>query len=281
MKLVCHYRNNDGLRKSFIQLAADIFGLDFTSWHEHGYWGDRYIPFSYADGNKVVANVSVNQLDLIIEGKSHKALQIGTVMTHPDYRNKGLSANLMNHVLNVYEGKYDFMYLIANDSVLDFYPKFGFERMEEHQYSAKISSGNGRMELRKLEIPNDLNLIEKIVNERVPVSQAFATANSGGITMYHILNAFSDHLYYHAGEDAIVIFTGENGVTHLYDVIGTAPVRIETVLPPGEVVFHYTPDYKALDYTSVPYKRDGALFVKTGSGLGFSDSVKHPVTSEA
>jgi GNAT superfamily N-acetyltransferase len=32
------------------------------------------------------------------------ALQIGTVMTLPDYRNKGLSAFLMNKVLETFEG---------------------------------------------------------------------------------------------------------------------------------------------------------------------------------
>lgn len=269
------------MRKSFIQLAADIFGIDFTSWHEKGYWGDRYIPFSYADGGRVVANVSVNELDLVVEGKFHKALQIGTVMTHPEYRNKGLSGSLMNHVLEVYKGKYDFMYLFANDSVLDFYPKFGFEKIEEYQYSTKIPAGQGGLKLRELELAHDLDLIEKTVYGRVPVSQIFATANSAGITMYHILNVFTDHLYYHEDEDAIVIFTRENGTIQLYDVISTSPVNILNILPAGEVIFQYKPDYTDMDYFPVPFKRDGALFVKKGSGMDFPRFVKHPITSEA
>ena len=281
MKLVSNYRDNNVLRKSFIQLASDIFGLDFTNWHEKGYWGSRYIPFSFTDGGRVVANVSVNELELIIAGKSRKALQIGTVMTHPDYRHKGLSASLMNHVLAEYEGKYDYMYLFANDSVLDFYPKFGFERVEEHQFSTIIPSNTDRAGLRKLEIPADLKQIEKIVYGRAPVSQAFATANSGGITMYHILNVFPDHLYYAEKEDAIVIFTEENGQVQLYDVISTSPVNITNILPAGEVVFHYTPDYKDLDFRSLPFKRDGELFVKIGIGQEFPRFFKHPLTSEA
>ncbi|MBT2681288.1 GNAT family N-acetyltransferase [Bacillus sp. ISL-35] len=281
MKLVSHYRDNIDLRKSFIQLAADTFGLDFTNWHEKGYWGERYIPFSYADGSRVVANVSVNELDLIIDGTSRKGLQIGTVMTHPEYRHKGLSACLMNHVLAEYEGMYDYMYLFANDSVLDFYPKFGFERVEEHQFSTRVPSNTGRAGLRKLEIPADLKQIEKMVYGRAPVSRAFATGNSGGITMYHILNVFPDHLYYSEDEDAIVIFTEENGRVQLYDVIGSSRVNITNILPAGEVVFHYTPDYKDLDFRSLPFKREGALFVKNGIGREFPRFVKHPLTSEA
>ena len=163
MKLISNYRDNEILRTSFLELAREIFGLNFSSWHDNGYWGDRYIPYSVADGDKIVANVSINKLDFIIEGRSLRALQIGTVMTHPDYRSKGLSASLMNHILEEYKGKYDFMYLFANDSVLDFYPKFGFERVEEFLYTAKTASLTRDALLRKLDISNseDLKLVER------------------------------------------------------------------------------------------------------------------------
>ncbi|MBT2639351.1 MULTISPECIES: GNAT family N-acetyltransferase [unclassified Bacillus (in: firmicutes)] len=285
MKLVSHYRENEVLRNSFIQLAADIFGIDFTSWHEKGYWGNRYIPFSYADGDRIAANVSVNDLDFIIEGKSYKALQIGTVMTHPEYRNKGLSASLMNHVLDAYEGIYDFIYLFANDSVLDFYPRFGFEEVEEYLYSTKVSAGQSPFVLRKLELARDLEFIEKAVYGRLPVSQAFSTANSAGITMFHVLNVFPDHLYYHAEKDSIVIFTKENGTIQLYDLISTAPVDIKDIIPifgdTDAVQFHFTPDDSDLQYQRVPFKRDGALFVKKRPGMELPKFIKHPFTSEA
>jgi predicted N-acetyltransferase YhbS len=285
MKLVSHYRENETLRNSFMLLAADIFGLDFKSWHGQGYWGERYIPYSYADGDRIVANVSVNELDLIIEGKSYKALQIGTVMTHPAYRNQGLSGSLMNHVLDVYEGKYDFMYLFANASVLDFYPKFGFEEVEEYQYSTKIPSGQVRSNLRKLELTDDLNFIENTVYGRVPVSKTFSTANSPGIMMYHILNVFTEHIYYHEDEEAIIIFTKENDTVQLYDIISTEPVKIKNILADFGgadcVDFHFTPGNSDLQYQRVPFKRDGALFVKSRGGLEYPGFVKHPALSEA
>lgn len=40
----------------------------------------------------------------------------------------------MNKVLEEYENKYDYMYLFANESVLDFYHKFGFKPVEEHLF---------------------------------------------------------------------------------------------------------------------------------------------------
>lgn len=45
-------------------------------------------------------------------------------MTHPDYRGQGLAKKLLEHVIAKYEDQYDFLYLFANDTVLDFYPKF-------------------------------------------------------------------------------------------------------------------------------------------------------------
>ncbi|WP_170169217.1 hypothetical protein [Mesobacillus subterraneus] len=71
MKLVSQYRDNESLRNSFMQLAANVFGVDFTSWHAKGYWGEHYTPFSYEEGGNIIANVSVNELDLVMEGKSH------------------------------------------------------------------------------------------------------------------------------------------------------------------------------------------------------------------
>lgn len=129
-----NYKNNEVLRKSFFELAVNTFEINFEDWYQQGYWGERYIPYSYVDGDQVIANVSVNILELIIHGEKKKAIQIGTVMTHPDYRGKGLSTRLMNKVLAEYENKYDYMYLFANESVLDFYPKFGFKPVEEHLF---------------------------------------------------------------------------------------------------------------------------------------------------
>lgn len=60
-------------------------------------------------------------------------------MMHPDYRNQGLSGKLMNHIIEVYEQEYNFIYLFANESVLDFYPKFGFEKVQESSFSLKFS----------------------------------------------------------------------------------------------------------------------------------------------
>ncbi len=117
------YRNDEALRKSFNDLATLVFGINFEEWHQ------------YVDGRKLIANVSVNVLDFVVNGEEKRAIQIGTVMTHPEYRNRGLSKRLMHKVLEAYENRYDFMYLFANQNVLDFYPKFGFKAVSDYPFS--------------------------------------------------------------------------------------------------------------------------------------------------
>ncbi|MGD6968452.1 GNAT family N-acetyltransferase [Rossellomorea vietnamensis] len=110
------YRDNISLRKSFNSLASQVFGIDFEKWYERGFWTGKYEPYSLVDGDKVIANVSVNKINLIIEGERKGAVQLGTVMTHKDYRGKGLSGVLMRNVLEEFKDV-DLIYLFANSTV--------------------------------------------------------------------------------------------------------------------------------------------------------------------
>ena len=49
-------------------------------------------------------------------------------MTRPGHRGRGLARRLMEEVLRDWSGRCDGMFLFANGTVLDFYPRFGFRR---------------------------------------------------------------------------------------------------------------------------------------------------------
>ncbi|MFV2047404.1 GNAT family N-acetyltransferase [Metabacillus litoralis] len=212
LEFVCDYKEKDDLRHSFNELANSIFGITFESWYENGFWTEKYIPFSYTDGNKVVANVSVNLMNMLINGETKRGIQIGTVMTHPDYRNKGLSKRLMNKVLEKYEDLYDIMYLFANHSVLDFYPKFGFKRIEETQFISNIVNSHHTeiesTDFKKLDGKNinDLQFIYQFAKNRLPISNDFAVMNTEELLLFYCQNAFLNDIYYLEEEQVIVIF---------------------------------------------------------------------------
>ncbi|MED4018833.1 GNAT family N-acetyltransferase [Sutcliffiella cohnii] len=284
------YKNDKKLRKSFNELTTMVFGINFEEWYTLGFWNERYLPFSYVDEGKVVANVSVNVLDFVIDGQKKRALQIGTVMTHPDYRNRGLSANLMNKVLSEYENKYDFMYLFANQTVLNFYPKFGFKSVNEYQYSMNYSPSNvATTGIRKLNGNNvdDLHFIYQFASQRVPVSQTFGTENTQSILIFHCMYVFHQDIYYLEGEDAIVIYKKDKNQIDIFDIITKNDVDIDAILSKicdeetTKIVFHYTPDYQGLHIEREIANGSDVLFVRENDNNHFPLQMKHPVTSQA
>lgn len=69
---------------------------------------------------------------------------LGTVMTHPDYRNRGLSRWLMERVLKEWGERGHALYLYANDGVRSFYPGLDFKRRK----SSNIPAKSGRVPAR-------------------------------------------------------------------------------------------------------------------------------------
>lgn len=52
-QLVKQVRENNPLRKSFIDLAVKTFDLSFEEWYQQGYWTDAYIPYAFVERNKL------------------------------------------------------------------------------------------------------------------------------------------------------------------------------------------------------------------------------------
>lgn len=284
------YKHNDTFRKSYSELSHLTFGIEFEEYYQKGFWSDGYVPFSYIYQDKVIANVSVNLLNFVIQGQKRKALQIGTVMTHPDFQKRGLSTNLMNSVLAEYSDAYDFMYLFANKDVLDFYPKFGFKTFQEYIFFMNFAvNRKPSRNLRKLDITNnkDINFIYEFVSTRIPVSDTFSTLNSEGVFMFYCLNVFPQNIYYLADEDVIVVFMQEEKTLHLYDIVSKKEIDIEPILTKisdlftEKIIFHYTPSYKNLQIQSKPFIGNEVLFVKTFKNNSFPQNIKHQLMSQA
>ncbi|MFJ7728778.1 GNAT family N-acetyltransferase [Neobacillus sp. NPDC097160] len=284
------YKDHEQLRNSFNELALNTFGIEFETWYQHGYWTEKYQPYSYIDNGKVVANVSVNLLNLVINGELKQAVQIGTVMTHPDYRNKGLSRLLMDRVLEDFK-HVDLIYLFANQSVLDFYPKFGFQRVEEVQFAMDYSHKfpPNPPVIKKLDGGNseDLAFIFSLAADRVSGSRTFGTTSSEELLMFYCMMVFSHDLYYLEQEKALVIFQIEDDILHLYDVVCMEDVNVYSILSKiaganiNKTIFHFHPDDKEVMLTEQPYQTNNPLFIKNQTNITLPAEFKHPITSQA
>lgn len=282
------YRENNQLRKSFNDLAHQTFGINFEKWYEAGYWTDKYIPFSYVYQDKVIANVSCNLIDLVISDQLIKGIQLGTVMTHPEYRNKGLSRKLMNMVMETFADTYDMMYLFANRTVLEFYPKFGFNAIEESQYYLEFIPQSHKVgTLNKLNVESELDLlfIYDFARNRIPNSRKFGTVNTEELLQFYCLYAFSNDIYYLPEQDVIIIFQEREDCIDIFDIISKTEVNLQTILEiiTGEqkkILFHFTVDNQYHSEKSI-YHGDEVLFVRFEKGIALPKHFKHPITSQA
>ncbi|WP_028545501.1 GNAT family N-acetyltransferase [Paenibacillus taiwanensis] len=274
-ELISDYRDIDTYKESFNELAQTVFKLDFKSWYENGCWNDHYICYSYLDRNKVIANASINKMTFVCNGTEYNAIQIGTVMTHPDYRNQGLSGKLITHIIEKYEQEYDFIYLFANESVLDFYSKYGFSRLQESSFSLNMSGlalqPAASSSPRKLETSDidDFRLMEKFAAERIPVSPKLGVKDNEHLLMFYFVVALQDMIYYIEELDVIVLFKEEERQLHIYDIISKQKVNYDMLLPyiitaNTEVIhFYFTPDcaYEQLQQSYITEAED-TLFVR-------------------
>lgn len=68
-KFVKDYRDNPVLRSSFNRLAEKTFCLDFEPWYQHGFWTEKYNPYSIVYNGEVVSSISVSQMEFTKNGE--------------------------------------------------------------------------------------------------------------------------------------------------------------------------------------------------------------------
>ncbi|KOO46178.1 GNAT family N-acetyltransferase [Priestia koreensis] len=288
VEFVHSYKHDQALRDSFNALATKTFGLNFEAYYQHGYWSERYNPYSLVnESGEIVANVSVNMLSLLIHNKETQAIQIGTVMTDERYRYKGYSTWLMKKVMEDF-AHVDVMYLYANQSVLDFYPKFGFLPKQETLYTYPVVKREVESSAPKKlsgHSTADRYFIYQKAQNRSAISTCFSTVYAAELVMFYCLYVFPDHLYYVEKENAIVIAQHEGAVLHLFDVISEQKVDLETVIHSlvlentTKVILHFTPSDDLACEKEV-YEDSNVLFVRQEGEL-FPKEFKHPMTSQA
>jgi len=288
-KLIENYRDDIALRKSFFSLVKQVFGgLDFEPWYKMGFWTDDYVPFSFIEDHRIVANVSASRMQMIYKGESIRGIQFGTVSTLPEYRNKGYSRQLMNHVLEKYLKETDIFFLFANETVTDFYPKFGMKHQLEYLYNKTSGIPAVCPQQEKLNLSNKkhLQLIKEMEKNRLPLTKTLTARNYGFITFWHMLNVFPEDIYYLGDEELIVIYTVENDVLHIWDMIYTklpeSEKWISSILPNdtiSSILFHFPPDQLEFSYDEEITDPESLMFIRD-LYIPEDFHFKYPVTAQ-
>lgn len=287
-KLIYNYFDDEKYRSSFNNLAISTFDIDFERWYKKQLFFNKYCAYSFIHKNQVVSNVSINKMELIVDGIKKKALQLGTVMTSSEYRNQGLAAALINHIIKKYEKEYDFIYLFANDSVLDFYPKFGFKKAVESAYimdTAQLSKKTSVINRLNPENADDYKTIIRIASNRIPISEKLSAVNDNWPLIVYCLYEFKNDLYYLKEEDTIVILRREENTLHIYDILSLKPFDLDNIIEKikdkedEKIEFHFIPELKRYKVTrTLQERQDDTLFVRGEAAL--PSEILFPMTSQ-
>ena len=279
MVLQKDYRNDDKLRASFNELAKKTFALDFEDWYQNGYWTHKYNPYSMVKDGKVIANVSVNLADYLWNGRRWKLLQLGTVMTDEEYRNRGLIRQIMEEIEKDYSESVDGMFLFANDSVLDFYPKFGFQKANEYAYVKDVTNTQDvSIEHASMENKNQWDVLEKYMEECAPYSD-FEPVGYSELFLFYVTKFMQDAVFYDKEQDAYVIAEVDEAQLILHGVFAKKECDLDKLIASfgkeiTQVRITFTPIQKEGYQVFSHQEEDCTLFVK---GMGLEDFEKRAV----
>lgn len=280
------YRDNDTYRASFNELAKSTFNIDFEPWYQEGFWNDRYLCYSFLDGDKIVSNVSVSKMEMMIKGEVKLAIQIGTVMTHPDYRKQGLGGRLMTKVIEEYERENDLFFLFTDEDVSPFYKKFGFNQVTETQFSVAVQSSSQIYQPRQLDLQKDKQMILDYYVKKKP-SFSFDIQKGEHVLGFYGVHGFGNHFYYLEALDTVVLYQTKENTLQLYGVFTTQDILFKDLMEHistknvTEVVFHYTPNFKdLLPEAKTLLTTDDIFHIRTSS-VSLPDQFKFPLIAHA
>ncbi|MCX7773103.1 MAG: GNAT family N-acetyltransferase [Clostridia bacterium] len=249
-------------------LMQEVFGFSFEPWHNRNFWNQDYESFSISDGDTMLANISAYKMKLLINGEVKEYIQLGAVATKEGYRNKGLSREIMEYIMVKYSHTPKFLF--GGDSVINFYPKFGFKPVAERQpFLPCTLAPMGSLEKLHVDDPR----VEDYLSHRTQFSKVFDCSNAYPVHWFHIMGMNAEHLYEIPALDVMLVAYKNGEALVLQDVVAKRPMRLEAILPyldfegVSRIDFGFNPDWLGLDYETKPFKiEDSTLFVTEDFG---------------
>jgi GNAT superfamily N-acetyltransferase len=275
------------LHDAFLSFVPEVFpSASFRRWYELNGWSPDYRAFAIMEGGRIVANVSVQRMDLTIGGRARTGWQLGAVGVLPEQRGRGLQRVLLNHLLEQLDPR-DMTFLFANEEVLDFYPRFGFRRAQEWIYSIDRSVRPASGAVRRLSVDSgeDRDVLARIAATAAPVTERFGARGYGSLLLWYWSNVPDIGFYYHPGDDSIVVAERDMEVLRILDVLARTPVDLADYFPQlvsepvDHIEFAFTPERVWPDAVPDCEYRESLLFVRGDVPLP-PDPFKFPVLAQ-
>jgi len=267
--IVFNNSNDKNYQGMLNKLLKNIF-LDFQFWYDLNLWDDKYESYAIIEDDEIVSNICVFKTQLVFEQMQYLALSIGAVATKKEYRGKGYSKILMDHIISKYDGIP--MYLSANDSVVDFYPKFGFTRTYEKLPICNCEINN-KIEPQKLQYDNEK--VWKYIYNRQNFSQKLDCLNTFSVNVFHIHWGYLKGCIYEIPEiDTMIIAEQKGSTLKLIGVFSLRNLKFTELLQLlpfnniNKIEFGFMPYWSDTNYTMQEYETDPLFIRNVNCDLG-------------
>ena len=188
-------------------------------------------------------------------------------MTDEAYRNQGLNRVILDKVIADWHDKCDYIYLFANDSVLNFYPKFGFNKFKQYQCTKTISKKDNDKYAKKLNMSDnrDRELVCAKANASLPIAKISMLGNAE-LIMFYCISFMKNNVYYIQEYDTIVIANYQNDILEVFDIFCMEEVALETILDyvvneDTKIVKLFFAPKEAASYMITPLEGEDTLFI--------------------
>lgn len=261
------YCDDRRLKNAFNDFLIEIHGLDLTLWEERVGWDRDFVPFSFFEGDRVVASTSVYVMDLLVRGEWRRVAQISSVGTTPRLRRRGLNAELTRRAKEwIAEHAAGGTFFFAADEAVGFYAKQGYVERPEWRAVVDVPPAIANPSYRVLEYERDEERIVRLVEERTPVSTILGV-RSPKLELFHFLYENAGEVRYLEEFDLLAAVEVEGSTMSVYDLVGPRLPRWSEIasglVDPGvrEVSFEFTTDRLALAGPRLVEERKSRLHV--------------------
>ncbi|MGG2065755.1 MULTISPECIES: GNAT family N-acetyltransferase [unclassified Bacillus (in: firmicutes)] len=290
LTICVNYAFENERREQLYGLFERVFHIPvhtLQDFYKKGFWDETYSPFTLFEEDKAIANVSMFSMPMMVGGERIKAAGIQSVMTHPDYRNKGLMKQLFCEALKSIDEEYTYSFLFTETPEL--YTSFGFQIVKEYISTMQYEKNELQLSaIRKLDFfdAEDLQLIKDVFENKECLSRAFAPLHYQSSFYLHMYDQkWNDKLYFSEEIKAILIYEVVDGVLKLYGVISEfMPVLDElcAVIPEAfhTIDFYFSPDQLGVEDFKLKLYESNKYFMVRGEIPIEINECKFPILAE-
>lgn len=218
---------------AFFAHVAEVFpGVDFRRWGALGGWTADYDVLALLEADRIVGTIGRTQMPLIVDGRERVALQLGAVATCADHRGRGVARMLMEEVLVEADRRAMPVFLFANPSVLDFYPRFGFRRVVQSRFGAEatIVPAAGRAQRFRIDDLGERRRLAELCARAAPTGGGFDTRSYYSVLLWHLCNRpLTAHWL--EPEEAFAVTALEGDRLVLHDIVAARAFDLAAALP--------------------------------------------------